>query len=189
VEDPIANVADAKPQLNPPPLPQHEDWMAARIAAIALALAIVVAAIAAYFAYRYAKRAKPPPPPKPRLPPWETALAKLAELRGSGLLERGQRREYVDSVSDVLREYLGARYGFDGIESTTDEIRHALARQQLGSVSLPHVLEFLEASDLVKFAKVSPPVEDCSRMHGVAEAIVRGTIIHGLPAQAPGVNP
>ncbi len=181
VEDPIANVAEAAPQPNPPPLPQREDWMAMRIAAIALAAALVVAAIAAYFAIRWARRPKPAPPPAPRKPPWEIALAKLADIAKSDMLARGQYREYVDSVSDALREYLGARYGFDGIESTTDEIKRSLAGAALGSVSLSTVIQFLEAADLVKFAKMLPAPADCQRMLGAAESIVRATMTAAPP--------
>jgi hypothetical protein len=176
VEDPIANVAEAVPQPNPSPLPQREDWQALRVAAIALAVAAVLAIVVAILAARWARRPKrvaPAPPPKP---PWEIALARLDDLRRSGALERGELREYVDTVSDVLRQFLGASYGFDGIESTTDEIRHTLGRVALRGTSLPVVLELLEASDLVKFAGVVPPPSECLRMMSAVEAIVRSGI-------------
>lgn len=176
VEDPIANVAEAAPQPNPPPVPQREDWMAARIAAIAIVLAIVLAIIAAMIAARLARRPKKAAPKVPARPPWELALARLTEIRGSGMLERGELREYVDAVSDTLRTYLGARYGFDGIESTTVEIRRALVPLSLGTVSVTAIIELLEAADLVKFARVVPAPGDCTQLMASADQIVRSTM-------------
>lgn len=177
VEDPIANVAEAVPQPNPPPLAQREDWKALRIATIALAAALVLGALVWWLASRWARRPKPAIPPPPPKPAWDVALARLAEIRRSGLLERGELREYVDAVTDVVREYLGARYDFDGIESTTDEVRRALLPLSLGAVSLPTIIEMLEASDLVKFAGIVPPPDDCLRMMATAEQIVRATML------------
>ena len=185
VEDPIANVAEAKPQPNPAPLPQREDFTALRVFLIVLAAVVVVAAIAAYVATRLARRARLKAPPPPRRPPWEAALAHFAELKASGTLERGQRREYVDRVSEVLREYLGARYGFEGIESTTAEIRRSLTMLRADSIPIPEIDRLLETTDLVKFANVVPPPDDCVRMLDVAEAIVRSTMMAPMPAPAP----
>lgn len=187
VEDPIANVAEAIPQPNPAFLPQREDWRALRIGVMALAAALVLALIVAYLATRWARRPRkiaPPPPPKPA---WDVALTRLAEIRASGLIERGELREYVDAVSDVLRTYLGARYGFDGIESTTEEIRRALLPISMGQVSIHTVVALLEASDLVKFAGVTPPPDDCLRMMDSTDEIVRSTII--VPRIAPPAPP
>lgn len=185
VEDPIANVAEAAPVPNPPPVPQREDWMAARIAAIALAAAIVLAIAAAFIAARLARRPKKVAPKAPPRPPWEIALARLTEIRGSGMLERGELREYVDAVSDTLRTYLGSRYGFDGIESTTVEIRRALLPLSLGTVSVAAIVELLEAADLVKFARVVPAPGDCAQLMASADQIVRST----MPVLRPTVQP
>jgi hypothetical protein len=84
-------------------------------------------------------------------------------------------------VSDAVRAYLGARYGFDGLESTTDEILSALRRVSTGGVTHPEIAGFLQSSDLVKFANHAPSVEECLTVLDAGEKIVRATI----PAPTP----
>jgi hypothetical protein len=116
-----------------------------------------------------------PPPPPPR-PPWEVALEKLDEVRHAGLLETGRFSEYFDRVNDALRSYLGARYGFDGLESTTDEIMHAMAAVPHFGLALPEILGFLQDCDLVKFANMTPTDEECTKALDAGERIVRATM-------------
>ena len=53
-------------------------------------------------------------------------------MRHAGLLDARRHAEYFDRVSDAVRGYLGARFGFDGLESTSDEILTALRKQAGG---------------------------------------------------------
>ena len=62
-----------------------------------------------------------PPPPPPR-PPWEVAFEELDAVRHAGLVDEGRYAEHFDRVCDAVRKYLGGRYGFDGLETTTDEM-------------------------------------------------------------------
>jgi len=137
-----------------------------------------------------------PPPPPPR-PAWEIALERLDEVRHAGLLDVARFQEYFDRVNDAVRAYLGARYGFDGLESTTDEILQGLRRATLDAlpspvaaapaihpaaaalsenVVMPAVVQFLGECDLVKFAKFTPTPEECTRALDAAERIVRSTM-------------
>jgi hypothetical protein len=115
-------------------------------------------------------------PPAPPAPPWEIALERLDEVRYASLLEVGRYQEYFDRVNDAVRQYLGARYGFDGLESTSDEILQALRRATLEQIAMPAVVQFLEDCDLVKFAKFTPTTEECTRALDSAERIVRTTM-------------
>src|SRR5213078_4236158 len=75
-------------------------------------------------------------------------------------------------VSEVIREYLGARFGFDSLELTTDELLaelRARAERELGS-RLAEIRGWLSACDLVKFAKISP---SASEARGTLEAAIR----------------
>jgi hypothetical protein len=136
VEDPIANTPQAEPKLNPPARPQLEEWTALKKALLWGSLGLIVGALLAYFGYRQLTKPKPPVPPPPPRPPWEIALEKLDEVRHAGLLDASRHAEYFDRVSDAVRGYLGARFGFDGLESTSDEILIALRKQGAGFVRL-----------------------------------------------------
>jgi len=196
VEDPIASVPDAQPRQNPPPRPQREEWTSLKKALQYAAIGIAIGAALAYLAYRIVTRPKPVPPPPPPRPPWEIALEKLDEVRHAGLLEGKRHGEYFDRVSDAVRGYLGARFGFDGLESTTDEILAALTRQGAGfirldeeerprdrisglpapGVPLAEIRRFLAQADLVKFANLTPDLEQCEKALVVGERIVRATM-------------
>lgn len=186
VDDPTAQTPDPAPVGNPAPRRQREEWTALR-EGVKWGLVGVAIAIAAAFAYRaYRKwrdRPKPVPPP-PRRPPWEVALERLESVREDNLLEQEKFDEYFDRVSDAVREYVGARYGFDGLESTTDEIIGALENGPLSEIVFKDVVSFLRECDLVKFAKAEPSAETCGKVLGWGESIVRSTM--PKPAQRTG---
>lgn len=200
VEDPTADVPDAKPRENPPPRPQREEWTALKKAIIYGSFGLVAGMALAWLLYKHLTRPKPAPPPPPPRPPWEVALERLDEVRHAGLLESLRYTEYFDRVSDAVRGYLGARFGFDGLESTTDEILAALARQAGGfvrldsglvmegpapGIPLDRVASFLRECDLVKFANLTPTPAQCERSIVEGEAIVRATMPHAAPPPPP----
>jgi hypothetical protein len=176
VEDPIAQTPDARPKPNPPTLMQREEWTALKMALLVGSVGLLLGAILTYLARRWAIRPRPVPPPPPPRPPWEVALERLDEVRHAGLLEQGRFGEYFDRVSDAVRGYLGARYGFDGLESTTDEMLAALNKAQLGGIALPEVASFLQECDLVKFANMTPTQPECTSALQAGEHIVRATM-------------
>jgi hypothetical protein len=91
-------------------------------------------------------------------------------------LETRRFGEFFDRVNDAVREYLGARFGFDGLESTTRETLAALRRVPNFVLPLPEVAAFLQECDLVKFADVTPSLEECERALVDAERVVRATM-------------
>ncbi len=175
IEDPIANELDPQVKPNPPARPQREDWELARRLTIGLGIGVVVGALAAFLLLRWLRRPRYVPPPPPRLP-WVVALEELDDLRRSSLLTEKRTSEYFDRVSDCVRKYLGARYGFDGLESTTDEMRALLKRVRPPVPELKKIVAFLADCDLVKFARVIPDEDDCVDARRKGEHIVRNTI-------------
>ncbi len=97
--------------------------------------------------------------------------------------------EYFDRVNDTVRSYLGARFGFDGLESTTDEIVARLGSQHLPGLVVPEVVAYLRDCDLVKFANVTPSKEDCLRALATSESIVRSTMPRERAFHAPEGSP
>ena len=93
-------------------------------------------------------------------------------------------------VSDALREYLGRRYGFDGLESTTDEVLRTLERVRPHQLSLSGVSLLLDQCDLVKFARAVPEAEICDDLWNGAMGLIRATTppstSDDLPSQLPG---
>jgi hypothetical protein len=153
----LANEPDA--QLKPPSQPvviEQDDYRLLIILGALLTLALG-ALLAWLFMRWWQKRDRPEPAPPPPPPPWETAFAELHELergRPSAIAE-GRTEQWVDAVSDSIRAYLGRRYGFHGLESTTDEIAGQLNLATSMAVAPAEVIGFLGQCDLVKFAKAS----------------------------------
>ncbi|MDP8999823.1 MAG: hypothetical protein M3O46_06905, partial [Myxococcota bacterium] len=181
VEDPTSSTPDAKPRLNPSPRVQREEWVALERALVWGLVGAVVGGAIAWTLYRWIKRPKPAVPPPPPRPDWEVALEQLDQARHAGLLETKRFAEFFDRVNDAVRQYLGARFGFDGLESTTDETLRALRRNPHFGLPIPEVAAFLQECDLVKFADVTPTLPECERALIDAEKVVRATMSTSAP--------
>jgi hypothetical protein len=176
VEDPTAQAPEAKPKPNPPARPQLEEWTLAKNLTYGALGGALLALLAAWLIARYMRRPRPLPPPPPPRPPWEVAFEELFSVRHAGLVAQSRFAEHYDRISDAVRKYLGGRYGFDGLETTTREMSSVLRRVEPGVVELPAILSFLEECDLVKFARLTPSEKDCTDILDLAERIVRVTM-------------
>ncbi|HEY6476741.1 MAG TPA: BatD family protein [Polyangia bacterium] len=110
---------------------------------------------------------RPGPPPRPA---HEVALERLDRLGAYGFLEDADNRPFYFAVSEIVRDYLGGRYGFDSLELTTDELVAELRRQAGKELVLGDIQGWLSACDLVKFAKISPTAAEA---RGALENAIR----------------
>jgi len=110
---------------------------------------------------------RPGPPPRPA---HEVALERLDRLGAYGFLENADNRPFYFAVSEIIRDYLGGRYGFDSLELTTDELIAELRRQAGRELVLGEIQGWLSACDLVKFAKISPSATEA---RGALESAIR----------------
>lgn len=179
----LANEPD--PQLKPPTEPvlvQQDDYRL--LILLGVLLAIALGALLAWLVMRWwQKRDRPEPAPPPPPPPWDTALAELHELeRGrADAISEGRTEQWVDAVSDSIRAYLGHRFGFHGLESTTDEIADQLRAAESLAIEPEDALRFLRQCDLVKFARASLADEASRALIDEALALVDQT----RPAPVP----
>ena len=115
-------------------------------------------------------------PPPPQRSPQEIAREALRALKGQGLSERGDWKEYYSTLSNIIRVYLEGRFGLRAPEMTTEEFLQATARG--GQLERQHrelLGEFLVESDLVKFAKHVPTLAAAERGIAAAERFVDET--------------
>jgi hypothetical protein len=188
VDDPTASTPNAQPKPNPSPRIQREEWVALKRALSWTTLGALLGSTIAWGVYKWLKRPKPVPPPPPPRPAWEVAFERLDEVRHAGLLQTQRFGEFFDRVNDAVREYLGARFGFDGLESTTDETIAALRRVPRFALPLPELVSFLQQCDLVKFADMTPSLDECQRALADAEHVVRATMPLAEAASPVGVE-
>lgn len=175
VHDPTSNTAHAMPHPNPPPIREREEWTALKDALKVIAIVVVVAFVTAFAMQRWRKRPKPvPPPPKP-VPPWEIASKELAELRSGPLVAMHHYAEFADKATDILRRYIGARYGFDGLESTSDEVEILLRERAVSEAIRKRTRDALAKADLAKFARAALGADDCESLASAIYQLVKDT--------------
>ena len=83
----------------------------------------------------------------------EEALARLDEVEASGSLDAEDRKPAYLAMSEILRGYIGRRFGFPALDLTTDEIRRALDARADGALASELITGWLQKSDMVKYAR------------------------------------
>jgi uncharacterized RDD family membrane protein YckC len=146
---------EANPALGPAPEPVaviSTAWTL--IWVLVTAGAALLAALLTFIGLRIARsRLIAAGPVLPPLPANQLALLKLDALARDAVI--GPDRRYA-AVIDVLREYLGGRFGFDGLETTTLEMMRSLDGAELKEITDAEIRSQLEDADLVKFARITP---------------------------------
>ena len=128
-------------------------------------LIVLALLAAAWFGWQYYKRHKKDAPvvvPKVKpLPPHVIAMAALDNLAGKKLWQNGRDKEFHTELTEILRQYIEARFGVPAMEKTSDEILdelYELAESQ--KASLANLKQILSIADLVKFAKYHPYADE-----------------------------
>ena len=100
---------------------------------------------------------------KPKVPAHVVALNEIERIKSdSGWRTSGSSKEYYTALTDALRVYINERFAFNATEMTTEEIiSHLLKIKDNESIQELH--ELLVTADLVKFAKLNPPMNENDR--------------------------
>ncbi len=114
-------------------------------------------------------------PPVPGRPAHEIALEALDRLEASPLLERGEIKPYHIEVSRIVRTYLEGRYRIWALEMITPDVISSLGHAGADPGIRTAFGHFLDACDLVKFAKVRPGDAACRRILADARELVERT--------------
>lgn len=156
VESRIVNENDPAPAPSDPPLTVFSRDMRPIYAGSAFGFLGLGALIAALWRRRNRVEEVAEDEAFVRRPAWEIAFEALDALEAEGMLDDGRHLEFHMRLSEILREYIGARFSFLALEMTTTEIARALSDRETGEYR-EELLEVLGDMDLVKFAKFTPP--------------------------------
>lgn len=119
------------------------------------------------------------PPPAPRVPVTPAHLwasRALDALAADNLLEKGETQTFYFRLSAIVREYVERRFGLMAPERTTEEfLREMTADGRLVPAHQALLGKFLQASDMVKFAKFTPDVAEGDAALDAARAFVHET--------------
>jgi uncharacterized RDD family membrane protein YckC len=173
----LLNEPDAELAPPPSPLPiQATNWgllWLLSVVGAALVAALLTLLVLRLLRDRLIAGAAAPP----SIPPNELALEKLRLIDASEL-EAADR--YAETI-DVLREYLGGRFRFDGLESTTSELMVHLDGCDMTPESQRLISRIVEEADLIKFAKLTPGDDDATLIIGQVEEVVVSTWVEPDP--------
>lgn len=112
------------------------------------------------------------------------ALSKIQILLQSGLWENAQYKLFYSELGEILREYFWRRFGLDVSSDTSAELlRRARHVPELAS-QLPSLRDYLNSSDLVKFAKLTPATPAMQRDVQAVQQLVQATAPR--PQTSPG---
>ncbi len=146
-------------------------------------LIIVAALVLRRLATRNRAEIKAVVPYVPPRPAHEVAFEALAELKSKDPLAASLFNAHYTELSAILREYVGARYGFDSVELTYDELCEALRSHKTGKLDIASVETLLFTADQVKFAKYVPVREDGYVALKQVEQIVEITQLRPAPEE------
>ena len=97
----------------------------------------------------------------PSLPPHELALKELDRIKNEKLWQQGRIKEYYTDISTVLRQYIEHRYQVAALEMTSEDILDSMKLMEVTDKAVQNGLkQILHLSDLVKFAKWTPSLQE-----------------------------
>lgn len=145
-------------------------WWWGIIRWILLGLLIAGLAVGGWYLWKwYEKRRKPEEEevnPELLRPADEVALEKLDEIKAAKIWKDGKVKQYQTELTDVVREYIGRRFGVQSTEKTSDETLRELkpilldvqsdkvqGTKEEGKALYEKLRKMLQLADLVKFAK------------------------------------
>jgi YD repeat-containing protein len=142
-----------------------------------LALVALIALVASILLVRFLSQPRTILQQAPPPPPHEVALRALRALMKKGWIESEDVEPFYVELSGIVRRYIEDRFQLRAPEQTTEEfIREATTSNVLSMDHQQLTRDFLEQSDLVKFARHRPAKDDMKAAYDAAERLVRETI-------------
>ena len=160
-------------------------WGIIRWILLGLLILTVIGGIT-YIVWKYLrkKEGEDETPQIPLRPAEEVALEKLQQIEAEKIWQQGEIKLYQTELTDVIREYIGRRFGVMSTEKTSDEtlreLRALLMENGKWKMDNSHELydelkSTLTLADLVKFAKWTTTPDENERSLQTAYRFVKET--------------
>ncbi len=139
-------------------------------------LVAVLVGVVGYLLLRWWKnRPKVALPAAPLLPLDVRIRNALAELAARDLPGKGEVKAFYSQLSEIVRGYVGERFGVEALECTTTELLDSLRALNAPSIPREALAAFLQEADLVKFAKAQMSADSCLHAMAFAHQLVEVT--------------
>ncbi len=111
---------------------------------------------------------------EPKEPPYILAFRELERIRDEKLWQKGKEKIFYTDLTDTLRTYIDGRFQVVGMEQTSDEILKDI-KGKLEKDDYKKLESTLKLADLVKFAKLTPLMDESEQCIKDAYAFVDHT--------------
>ncbi|MFP2932090.1 hypothetical protein ACLESO_44385 [Pyxidicoccus sp. 3LG] len=148
-------------------------------------LGALAAALLAWALWRWWKNRPKHVVVPPPLPLDVRTRSALDSLKAQDLPAKGHVKDFYFRLSEIIRGYLGERYGFDALECTSSELMASLRRLQAPGLPEDALMRFVSESDMVKYAKAESSPESCRDSLAFGYALIDKTYVPPPPLQAP----
>ncbi len=151
----------------------------------AIALGLIALALIGFFFWRKGPSKQAQRTAVPLLPPYEEALKRASDLRVARLPEQNRIREFAFTLSEILRNYVGRRYGIEALESTTEEFLEKAKPLSLTQHQRDWLRAFCESLDPLKYATAGAAQSEPERLLREMEEFAEQTkpVVPPIPPQ------
>lgn len=119
---------------------------------------------------------------KPLAPLNVRTLEALDKLKAEDLPAHGHVKDFYFRLSEIIRGYLGERYGFEALECTSPELIASLRKLRTPGLPEDKLMRFVSESDMVKYAKAEATPESCAQSIAFGYELVDKTYVPPAPA-------
>lgn len=92
---------------------------------------------------------------EPKIPPHILAMKEIERVKSEKVGQKGDPKAYYTELTDIIRNYIYGRFGFNALEMTSSEIIEKLLEIN-EKEDISELKELFQTADLVKFAKHNP---------------------------------
>jgi hypothetical protein len=94
------------------------------------------------------------------IPAHVRAIAEIDKLKSEKVWQQGREKDFYTKLTDILRIYMSERYGVNALEMTSGEIMNEIEEIAETDSVCENLKQILSVSDLVKFAKYKPFIDE-----------------------------
>lgn len=147
---------------------------------IYITVILLTLALLLWWIWRRKKKKKEEILPEIKLSLNDQTIAEIDKLVSEKLWEQDKLKEHYYRLSLILRHYLQERYKLSLLDKTTYQIQLLLAKKELHTQLLKDIEKILNQSDLVKFAKSAPGINEINACITITKEIVTKTSNYGV---------
>lgn len=149
---------------------KRSDWIVAAVLAVVVLAVLVLVGL--WIARRLrARRSRPAPPVI--LTPQSWALSRLADLERRNLPAQDDCPGHYAELTEILREFVEARFDLPANEGTTSTLARDLVRLEVDSELIQRLVEVLREADRVRFGRMPAGPSDAATALEAARETIR----------------